>query len=288
MPDWDLIPGIVQHATNRSLPAAVIPSYQEDPQGLMECLMSFYHIKKSVNEPPYHRYTLLDILDRSHPFKATDARDKIYSVLGLAEDANHLEIMVDYSCTAEQLYAGTAAKIVKHHPRGLELLYSCLHVKSLSLPSWVPDWSHREPGSQGATAGIGYSASGSTVSEVEVGGTHLHVAGCLIDKIEYVGAPIGPQLSLLGQDSAEYRAWLGKEYTDLMSPLDWKEDVATEVFWRTLIGNITGHETPADHGYGVFFEAMAFQNGQESSSGSAAMAGVLRRHETKVRPQTAG
>lgn len=276
IPDWHLIPDIVQHVVNRSLPVPVLPSGEEDPQCLRECLISLYRLREIVLRYPNHRFTLLEILDRSHPFKATDVRDKIYSVLGLAEDAKDLAVTIDYNCSAEQLYVGTAAKIVKHDPRGMEILYNCLHVKSLSPPSWVPDWSHWEFGSHGASLGIGYDASGSSVSEVEVDGTRLRVAGSLIDEIEYVGEYIGPQFAFLGQGSSERKAWLESEYTDLMRPFRGQghtAEAATALFWRTLIGNITGDEIPANQSYMVYYEALLRYNGQESSAETTAMAG---------------
>jgi hypothetical protein len=276
LPDWHLIPDIVQHVFDRSLPVALLPSGKEDPQCLRECLTSLYRLRDIVLRYPNHRFTLLELLDRSHPFKATDVRDKIYSVLGLAEDAKDLAVTVDYNCSAEQLYVSTAAKIVKHDPYGIEILYNSLHVKSLSLPSWVPYWSHWEFGSHGASLSVGYDASGSSVSEVEVDGTRLRVTGCLIDKIEYVGEPIGSQFASLGQGSTERKAWLEREHTDLMRPFGGQGHTAeatTELFWRTLIGNITGDETPTNQSYLAYYEALLYYNGQESSAETTAMAG---------------
>jgi hypothetical protein len=78
-----------------------------------------------------------------HHLEATDPRDKIFALLGLAADRNELEglgVFPDYEKSYEQTYAlAMAALLQQGH---LSLLSLCQNPRSLSrLPSWVPDWS---------------------------------------------------------------------------------------------------------------------------------------------------
>ena len=84
------------------------------------------------------RFNLLGLLQFSHIFQATDPRDKVYSLLNLANDRQDLALPFDYSCTPEDLYIFVARRILETSPN-LNILYSNLNKKSLNLPSWVPD-----------------------------------------------------------------------------------------------------------------------------------------------------
>ena len=69
--------------------------------------------------------------------RSTDPRDKIYSLLGIASDAEQLKIVPDYSKSVEEVYTDAAAKILSLGK--LELLHY-VHPQNPNMPSWVPDW----------------------------------------------------------------------------------------------------------------------------------------------------
>lgn len=285
IPDWYLISDIVQHVFNRTLPTSLLPTPKEDPHSLRECIKSLELLRSLVRGGRYNlrnigrggRYgiSLHWLLCLSHPFKATDPRDKVYSVLSLADDRDDLGLEVDYTCTAEHLYTTTATKLVQAKPT-VDILYSCLYVKSLALPSWVPDWSHWQFGSHGATLDRGYCASESTVPEVRVEGTKLQVAGCLVDEIVYVGEPIGQHYAHLERGIPERKAWLLEEYAGVcrqlgVEPYPGDEDVV-DAFWRTLIGNITLYEETAEANCQALYNAHLEYDGEGSSTETTAMA----------------
>lgn len=274
IPDWHLISSVVQHVVNRSLPVTLLPLGDDDPHSLRECLTSLYRLRHVVLRFPNHKFSLLELLLRSHPFQASDPRDKIYSVLGLADDRQKLALEVDYTCTPEQLYTTSASKIVEANP-SVEILNSCLHSKSLSLPSWVPDWSHWQFGSHGVMLSTGYRACGSTANQVEVDGLKLRVAGSLVDEIEYIGEPIGPHFVSLNRGIPERQAWLRKEQSEISMQLrlrGYSDEEAVNTFWRTLIGNITMYEDPAERSYKALYDALLRYGSDESHVEDEALA----------------
>ena len=93
---------------------------EQKNRSLLDLLVTFY-----VNVPP-----------RSQ-LRSTDPRDKIYSLLGIASDAEKLKIVPDYSKSVEEVYTDAAAKILSLGK--LELLHY-VHPQNPNMPSWVPDW----------------------------------------------------------------------------------------------------------------------------------------------------
>ncbi|RYP60659.1 hypothetical protein DL770_009948 [Monosporascus sp. CRB-9-2] len=88
--------------------------------------------------------TLLPLLARLRWNQATNARDKVYGLLGLAKDGD--TVLVDYEITAEEAYQNVALAIM-HETGSLDILAHCLKPRlsrpsKLRLPSWVPDWSY--------------------------------------------------------------------------------------------------------------------------------------------------
>ncbi|KAF8854452.1 HET-domain-containing protein [Acephala macrosclerotiorum] len=96
---------------------------------------------------------LENLVPRFRSCKSTDPRDKIYALLGLADDYD--SIVADYSISSLDAYVRFAeAQIVSYQRRfregvdgnagksGLRLLDYCLppSPKTPGLPSWVPDW----------------------------------------------------------------------------------------------------------------------------------------------------
>lgn len=90
-----------------------------------------------------------DLLELAELFRsnaATDPRDKIYALLGLASalktDRFASRIDADYIINTRDLFVGFA-RLVISGPSALRLLRNVhdLGEQSFNLPSWVPDWS---------------------------------------------------------------------------------------------------------------------------------------------------
>lgn len=87
--------------------------------------------------------TLVALAAYSSCFEATDDRDRLYGIQGLATDTSILE--VNYSYDVEDTYMRFTKAFIEHY-KSLDIicfasLYSSVH--SSALPSWVPDWRAR-------------------------------------------------------------------------------------------------------------------------------------------------
>lgn len=92
-------------------------------------------------------YTLYRLLYKSYVrgsseniLKATNPRDKLFGLLGLAKDAESLDICVNYDNSCSKVYKDAARKFIQNGH--VDILSPCQYPKNLNdLPSWVPDWS---------------------------------------------------------------------------------------------------------------------------------------------------
>ncbi|KAF2674054.1 hypothetical protein BT63DRAFT_449043 [Microthyrium microscopicum] len=183
----------------------------------------------------------IDCLTISHPFQATDPRDKIYCLSCLSQYDGVGGIPVDYDCSTEDLYTRVAARILSES-HSLDILYSNLGKRTLHLPSWVTDWSTWQVASQGTAFNFVYRACGSTICEFRVDSDRLEVARC-------------------------QRTWLNEQLQLAQSTEPYVTGVdISEVLWRTLIGNISLDEEEAEEEEGQNFEAL--QSFSESSFSS--------------------
>ncbi|KAM7182616.1 hypothetical protein V8F33_014169 [Rhypophila sp. PSN 637] len=92
--------------------------------------------------------TLLEVLCVKRPTDATNPRDNVYSLLGVAK--NHFigllelpsgeNVVLDYSRPVEKVYKDVVQHIVKK-TNSLNILCACQNPdRTNGLPSWAPDW----------------------------------------------------------------------------------------------------------------------------------------------------
>ncbi|KAI1330728.1 HET domain-containing protein [Xylariaceae sp. FL0255] len=100
----------------------------------------------------------LDVLltTTSVKFRATDQRDKVYGLIGIAAESQDLSniptaLQPNYSLTVKQVYIRTARFLLQKH-RSLAIMIRTRHAVAIPgynehssnlscLPSWIPDWS---------------------------------------------------------------------------------------------------------------------------------------------------
>jgi hypothetical protein len=152
------------------------------------------------------RPRLLSLLLQNRSSLASDARDKVFSLLTLAdsEDVAALGIEPNYRLSPEQVYKDFAVALLRSRqdldlfnaPRVLE------NSRTSGLPSWVPDWSTSDacvPLSFRGTSGyadfvepgtsLGFRAAGTSTSSPIFGdkGSLLGLSGVKVDQIEATG-----------------------------------------------------------------------------------------------------
>ncbi|EJP69814.1 heterokaryon incompatibility protein [Beauveria bassiana ARSEF 2860] len=107
----------------------------------IQCLLSRLQLRRG--QP----FSLLELLlsemrgaDYKRPFyAASDPRDIIFALLGVAADADVLGIRPDYRQPTELVYTEATKAMIKHCPH-YRLEYCTFPKDTPHLPSWVPDW----------------------------------------------------------------------------------------------------------------------------------------------------
>jgi len=255
IPDWEMIPDVVRLVFNRALPAFILPDHSKDPYSIRECLTAIARLRRFIQTE--RALSLFALLRMLHPLRATDPRDKVYSVVGLALDNHEIGIPIDYGCTPEQLYISVAKRLVATDV-GLEILYSNIPKKAFDLPSWVPDWSTWMFGTHGTHLRAGYGASGNRGADLRLRGNTLDISGSLVDRLARLSDNIGKYYVMVTElhSISRRRPWLEEQleavqqlhpYPDGSEPRD--------VLWRSLIGNIDFNQKPASNGYRHLFDA---------------------------------
>ncbi|KAM0253630.1 hypothetical protein ACHAQJ_007205 [Trichoderma viride] len=102
-------------------------------------------MRPKFNDPnsPYQGVGLLWLLRKVLPLSATDARDKIYAILGLLGEAEsqELNLIPDYTLSAEECYQKASLAIMSQMKNLDILITDRISHSTLDLPSWVTDWS---------------------------------------------------------------------------------------------------------------------------------------------------
>lgn len=115
-------------------------------------------IRKNIRKAPYTLMSLLrmtcveqnqSMKQREYSLQATDPKDKIYGLLGIASDYDVLKriaerdaqrVIPNYALSCAEIYTNfTMTMMIMGYPNIISL---CQFPKTISgLPSWVPDWS---------------------------------------------------------------------------------------------------------------------------------------------------
>lgn len=118
--------------------------------------------------------------------EATDPRDKVYGLLGLAMGNDVGLVEADYSCSLwEVVYAVTVRFIERN--QNLDILSYLVGKRSTQLPSFVPDWMNQsqfKDYSMRLNSLPIFSASGNSVAKFkEVASGKLAGTGIIVDTI---------------------------------------------------------------------------------------------------------
>lgn len=229
----------------------------------------------------------LDTRDRS----ATDPRDKIYSLRGIARERIAAGIRVDYGLPVRQVYTDFSRHILKVRP-DLQVLSSVMlrhnATSVLGLPSYVPDWTQPKYGGgflqryyRFKPTHLFRAAAGTapevTVAEDGVDGVSL--AGLRLDTIARVITK-GQLLARAGGDSsgrlALTEAMLRSLALDIFAPAASAspDTISTyaptgEPAWTACFRTLTADRTAlspriSDNYRTVYFAAFAAFDGQQS------------------------
>ena len=236
-------------ALKQAYGSEVIPNFV---QTISNCRASFAELQGGRGIP------LTTLLGATRRFKATDPRDKVIAVVGLADHRTvgmPLLKILDYEKPVAELYRDVTGHLIQSQ-RSLTLLsniedvsYRCFH----ELPSWVPDYSvwqrHAVLGASIRVGHLNFRAAGQTPFSARwtEGSQLLAVDGFCQDKVDVVS---DKALEHRAQDTDTVFQWL-----QIVGPLIREGNLSIDAFWRTLIGDKGRHIYPAPEQYGTHFES---------------------------------
>ncbi|KAL7924575.1 heterokaryon incompatibility domain-containing protein [Trichoderma austrokoningii] len=105
-------------------------------------LIGTIRLKMFDQSSPYEGAGLLWLLRKVMSLNATEAHDKIYSILGLLTDEESLQLNIvpDYTLSVAECYQKTALLIISQM-KNLDILLTDRNFNTtLDIPSWVTDW----------------------------------------------------------------------------------------------------------------------------------------------------
>jgi Heterokaryon incompatibility protein (HET) len=133
--------------------------------------------------------TLWNILNFSNGIRASDPRDQIYALLGLAKDAEEFP-QSDYELPVADVYRSFASAFITkgHGAEALSLSY--YGPKNREYPSWVPDWEQSFSGLD--LQGLSHFSAGSDngIFHVEGADRILLTEGLIVDTVLWIFPPV--------------------------------------------------------------------------------------------------
>jgi hypothetical protein len=255
--------------------ARALPQWQDFGEGLSNIPFQPRGLVARRHRQRNWKASLLELLlcgflgSPKQPFYlASDPRDIIFGLLGIAGDTESLGLRPDYAQTVAKVYATATRAMMERCPQ-YRLEFSVFPKAMDGLPSWVPDW--QQLGRLGfwgypLSYGVDFRSSGDYVqpsSPVPSQATPdklpswrvLRQRGCLVDVVAAVYAKDDPALAL---SEAMDPMW-GESYRTLTSILNFATTAYHEVegarvgslLWRTLLLNRLNGEKCGD-GFDVF------------------------------------
>lgn len=101
-------------------------------------LMKLDELRKRWQSTKYS-LDILELLRLGRESYATDARDNVYGMLGLASPQDKQHIRVDYNCDIGQVYAEVTAMLINKYQSMDFITGSFWHTTKTSQP-WLPSW----------------------------------------------------------------------------------------------------------------------------------------------------
>ncbi|SCV50382.1 uncharacterized protein FFB14_11403 [Fusarium fujikuroi] len=177
---------------------------------------------------------LVHMLDLARRKQATNLRDKIFGLLGMAADGSDFLHLVTYSKSVEDVYQDFA-KFFIERGQGISMLYQVDSrvSKTLDIPSWVPDWS-RDRDESSMHDEIPALSSGfdeQKALEMRSSGSELAVTGHILETIKCLSTPMSSNLTWGTFSEVATLLWEGG---NLLMKQNVKGEQAVEIMLHTL------------------------------------------------------
>ncbi|KAH8586696.1 heterokaryon incompatibility protein-domain-containing protein [Bisporella sp. PMI_857] len=207
-------------------------------------------------------FSLLELLSCCVRSDSTRARDHLFAVLGLANDAEDEQFRPDYTVPFEEVVRRYGKAFVRNG-KCMELLYQCrLGSQSWRFPSWIPDWTTKYVvlNADAVRASLGssklYCAAGDSQCQARIDDIEdaLIVKGEFTDTVIWTGnGTIRTSLfqvhgNLWALHAIREAQMAITQFTHL--PGYPTGEPLHEVLWRTLIANQTHEGLKASDSFG--------------------------------------
>jgi len=194
---------------------------------------------------PPTMFQLLEMMITMAIRETSDPRDRVYALLGLAEDRKQLGIKPNYSLGCVEVYLNIAEALLLRH--GLVVLSYCSARRASKLrldglPSWAPDLSGTVPDPlRGSMASSLYRASGTSRAVVNHRCFRYHgslrsileVQSIAVDTVATASVERpSPRASFDVSKAKILRKWLRK-----IPRLLYTEEAMYDAIWRVLVAN---------------------------------------------------
>ncbi|KAF4493496.1 Heterokaryon incompatibility 6, OR allele, partial [Fusarium agapanthi] len=177
---------------------------------------------------------LVHMLDLARHKQATNLRDKIFGLLGMASDGSDFLHLVTYSQSVEDVYQDFA-KFFIERGQGISMLYQVDSrvSKTLKIPSWVPDWSRDRDDSslQDELPALSSGLDGQKALEIRLSGSELVITGHILDTIKCLSTPMSSNLTWGTFSEIATLLWEGG---NLLMKQNVEGDQAVEIMLHTL------------------------------------------------------
>ncbi|MCJ1254829.1 hypothetical protein MMC24_002645 [Lignoscripta atroalba] len=233
-----------------------------------EFIFNSFRVRDALHFPEKKEWlffeTLLDFFRQTH---ATDPRDKIIALLGLASDVGdgkRFDIAPDYNKSVVDFYRDVTGLLLKngHSLGALSFVEDHSFRRIHELPSWVPDYStttQRAIGSFNQSPVVVYGASGDTPVWVKwsSGSSLLYVKAIITDEVQKISrSSFEDPRSCIFETLLEWY-FVATAPHNFDDPSDMKQRMmeilllqepfseSLETFWRTAIGDLGGGTHPS-------------------------------------------
>lgn len=226
--------------------------------------VALHNIRRDLS-PSLPLSNLESLLKRTMTFHSTDARDKVFALLGLAQEEDRSAIIPDYSKSLKTVFSDLAIYLISNN---INIIYLNTDSPYHSLPSWIPDWSWWSRRWPLWSEGL-YNAGGPTVQagRFSQDASTFTLPGLLLDRVlvcdefiprgrdvvfyntSHISAIVSNIETLLLNTIAEHPK------NKLLSALDPSK---SDALWRTLVADkqLTRLSSPAPSVYGEQFSAL--------------------------------
>jgi hypothetical protein len=181
--------------------AKILPEYRINESQTMIGPVALHVTQQEIRSSTSSSISFPELAFRHSKSKSSDAKDKIYALLGITSDPIMSDFIVDYSLSDSEAYEA----LVKHYCAKSQKLDMLTYVNTndsylyeTQLASWIPDWRPSEPfaearehfsnltrshpfdAARGSSAEIRFDpASQSTFNK-----PRIRLKGCILEEIE--------------------------------------------------------------------------------------------------------